>query len=125
MRLNDDDVNEALSTEVIAKRGALLAEVAENAYKELLKTDPDATAPVYIVGSEVPIPGGATAETVETEVQVTKVEDFKATYDTFKKAFAERNLHDAWKNVVAIVVQPGVEEKMRGVQNTIEIKPKI
>ncbi|MDI9540414.1 MAG: class II D-tagatose-bisphosphate aldolase, non-catalytic subunit [Bacillota bacterium] len=114
MRLNDDDVNEALSTEVIAKRGALLAEVAENAYKELLKTDPDATAPVYIVGSEVPIPGGATAETVETEVQVTKVEDFKATYDTFKKAFAERNLHDAWKNVVAIVVQPGVEEKDAG-----------
>lgn len=37
MRLNDDDVNEALSTEVIAKRGALLAEVAEKAYQELLK----------------------------------------------------------------------------------------
>ena len=114
MRLNDDDVNEALSTEVFAKRGALLAEVAEKAYQELLKSNPDATAPVYIVGSEVPIPGGATAESGTTEMQVTRVEDFKATYDAFKKAFEDKNLHAAWENVVAIVVQPGVEEKDAG-----------
>ncbi|MGI6608673.1 MAG: class II D-tagatose-bisphosphate aldolase, non-catalytic subunit [Erysipelotrichaceae bacterium] len=114
MRLNDDNVNEALSTEVIAKRGAILAEVAEKAYKKLLESKPDATAPVYIVGSEVPIPGGATAESGDSEVQVTKVEDFKATYDTFKKAFENKNLLDAWENVIAIVVQPGVEEKDAG-----------
>jgi D-tagatose-1,6-bisphosphate aldolase subunit GatZ/KbaZ len=114
MRLKDDDVNEALSTEVIAKRGAILAEVGQKAYKKLLEKNPNATAPVYIVGSEVPIPGGATAESGDGGVEVTKVEDFKATYDTFKKAFEDRNLQDAWENVIAIVVQPGVEEKDAG-----------
>ena len=113
MRLKDDDVNEPLSTEVIARRGAALALVAQNAYKELLKTNPNALAPVYIVGSEVPIPGGSTAA-VDEGVQVTKVEDFKATYDTFHKAFIDNDLSDAWENVIAIVVQPGVEEKDAG-----------
>ncbi|HPX32147.1 MAG TPA: class II D-tagatose-bisphosphate aldolase, non-catalytic subunit [Erysipelotrichaceae bacterium] len=114
MKLNDDDNNTTLSTEIIAKRGATLAEIAQKAYKELLKSNPNAIAPVYIVGSEVPIPGGAIAKTDNTEVQVTKVEDFKATYDTFKKAFNEKNLNDAWENVIGIVVQPGVEEKDTG-----------
>ena len=114
MRLKDDDINEALSTEVIAKRGAILAEVGQKAYKKLLDENTNATAPVYIVGSEVPIPGGATAESGDGGVEVTKVEDFKATYDTFKKAFEDRNLQDAWENVIAIVVQPGVEEKDAG-----------
>lgn len=123
MRLNDDDVNSPLSTEVIAKRGALLAKVAEDAYKEVLKNNPNAVAPVYIVGSEVPIPGGSTAA-VDEGVQVTKVEDFKSTYNTFEKSFKENNLNDAWDNVIAIVVQPGVEEKDTGCTEYDSIKAK-
>lgn len=123
MRLNDDDVNSPLSTEVIAKRGALLAKVAEDAYKEVLKNNPNAVAPVYIVGSEVPIPGGSTAA-VDEGVQVTKVEDFKSTYNTFEKSFKENNLNDAWDNVIAIVVQPGVEEKDTGCTEYDRIKAK-
>ena len=123
MRLNDDDVNSLLSTEVIAKRGALLAKVAEDAYKEVLKNNPNAVAPVYIVGSEVPIPGGSTAA-VDEGVQVTKVEDFKSTYNTFEKSFKENNLNDAWDNVIAIVVQPGVEEKDTGCTEYDRIKAK-
>lgn len=123
MRLNDDDVNSPLSTEVIAKRGALLAKVAEDAYKEALKNNPNAVAPVYIVGSEVPIPGGSTAA-VDEGVQVTKVEDFKSTYNTFEKSFKENNLNDAWDNVIAIVVQPGVEEKDTGCTEYDRIKAK-
>lgn len=123
MRLNDDDVNSPLSTEVIAKRGALIAKVAEDAYKEVLKNNPNAVAPVYIVGSEVPIPGGSTAA-VDEGVQVTKVEDFKSTYNTFEKSFKENNLNDAWDNVIAIVVQPGVEEKDTGCTEYDRIKAK-
>lgn len=123
MRLNDDDVNSPLSTEVIAKRGALLAKVAVDAYKEVLKNNPNAVAPVYIVGSEVPIPGGSTAA-VDEGVQVTKVEDFKSTYNTFEKSFKENNLNDAWDNVIAIVVQPGVEEKDTGCTEYDRIKAK-
>ncbi|MGN1276052.1 MAG: class II D-tagatose-bisphosphate aldolase, non-catalytic subunit [Floccifex sp.] len=113
MRVADDDVNARLSDETIARRGARLAKVAEEAYAKLLETNPDAIEPVYIVGSEVPIPGGAQGA-VDEGVQVTKPEDFKATLATFEKAFKDNELDHAWSNVIGIVVQPGVEEKDSG-----------
>lgn len=113
MRVKDDDVNTRLSDETIARRGARLAKVAEEAYAKLLETNPDAIEPVYIVGSEVPIPGGAQGA-VDEGVQVTKPEDFKATLNTFEKSFKDNGLDHAWSNVIGIVVQPGVEEKDSG-----------
>ena len=113
MKVADDDPDTRLSDETIARRGAALVKVAEETYAELLKENPDAVEPVYIVGSEVPIPGGSQAA-VDEGVQVTKVEDFKATMETFKKAFANENLSPVWERVLAIVVQPGVEEKDAG-----------
>lgn len=113
MKVADDDPNVRLSDEIIAKRGARLARVAEETYHKLLESDPDAIAPVYIVGSEVPIPGGAVGA-VDQGVQVTKVEDFKNTVATFEKAFKEQGLDEAWNNVIGVVVQPGVEEKDSG-----------
>ena len=114
MKVADDDPNTRLSDDTISRRGAHLARVAEDAYQELLKTNPDAVRPVYVVGSEVPIPGGATGATVDAGVQVTKVEDFKATVKTFEEAFAKEGLEEVWKDVIAVVVQPGVEEKDAG-----------
>ena len=103
-----------LSDEIIAGRGARLAQVAEEAYKKLLERDPDAIPPVYIIGSEVPIPGGAVGGE-DNGVQVTKVEDFKNTVKTFEKAFQAAGLDDeVWNRVIAVVVQPGVEEKDSG-----------
>lgn len=113
MKVADDDPNTRLSDEVIAKRGARLARVAQETYHKLLETEPDAIAPVYIVGSEVPIPGGAVGA-VDQGVQVTKVEDFKNTVATFEKAFREQGLDEVWENVIGVVVQPGVEEKDSG-----------
>lgn len=113
MKVNSDDPNVRLSDEIIAKRGVELAIVAEKAYQDLLKIDENAPAPVYVVGSEVPIPGGSTAA-IDEGVSVTKVEDFKATYETFKKAFENAGLNEAFKRVIAMVVQPGVEEKDSG-----------
>ena len=114
MRLGDDDVNERLSDEVIAERGAELYCEAIKAYKELFEVNPDAIRPVFVIGSEVPIPGGQQSQTEDTGMQVTKVEDFKATVEAFKKAFAEENISDIWEDVIAVVVQPGVEEKDAG-----------
>ena len=114
MRVADDDVNERLSDETIARRGARLAKVAEETFAELLKTNPNAVEPVYIVGSEVPIPGGQQGGAAAECVQVTKPEDFKATLATFEKAFKDNGLDHAWSNVIGIVVQPGVEEKDAG-----------
>ena len=113
MKVADDDPNTRLSDELIAARGARLAKVCQEAYEELLQTNPDAIEPVYIVGSEVPIPGGAQEE--NAGMQVTSSKDFKATLETFKQAFEKEGLLETtWKNVMAVVVQPGVEEKDAG-----------
>lgn len=66
--------------EIISKRAAILCKVCEDAYKELLEINKDAIHPVYVIGSEVPIPGGAQAEEEEEEgIAVTKVSNFKTT----------------------------------------------
>lgn len=114
MKVNSDDPDVRLSDEIIAGRGARLAQVAENTYRQLAEKDPDAIAPVYIIGSEVPIPGGAVGSE-DNGVQVTKVEDFKNTVAAFKNAFQNAGLgQDVWERVIAVVVQPGVEEKDSG-----------
>lgn len=107
MKLGDDSKEEMLATEVIARRGVKLYKVCMEAYDELLKTNPDAMRPVFIIGSEVPIPGGAQEE--EEGISVTKPESFRDTVDTYKRIFAEEGVEDAWSDVIAVVVQPGVE----------------
>lgn len=107
MHLGDDNPNTKLDTGIVAERGAILADVAERAYAQYKEENPEAVAPVYIVGSEVPIPGGSQEE--EEGVQVTSVSDFQETVEVFKKAFEKYNLENAWENVIAVVVQPGVE----------------
>lgn len=107
MKLNDDDKDVRLSDEIIARRGAELCAVAEKAFAELKEKDNLAIPPVYVVGSEVPIPGGTQEE--EEGISVTTVEDFKATVEVFKKNYETHGLDEAWERVVAVVVQPGVE----------------
>ena len=113
MKVASDDPNARLSDEIIAKRGAELVKVADEAYQQLLKTNPEAIAPVYIVGSEVPIPGGAQEESDDT-MHITTSEDLDNTVTAFKNAFADAGIANLWDDVIAIVVQPGVEEKDSG-----------
>jgi len=107
MKLKEDVDRGEFNTEIIAARGAELCLEAEMAFKELIKKDAYATHPVYIIGSEVPIPGGSQEE--DDLISVTKVSDFENTIETFKEAFVSKNLESAWMHVVAVVVQPGVE----------------
>lgn len=107
MKLGDDSKEEMLATEVIAKRGVRLYKVCMEAYEEVLKANPEAMRPVFIIGSEVPIPGGA--QEAEEGISVTKVADFRDTVDTYKRVFKEEGVEDAWQDVIAVVVQPGVE----------------
>ncbi|MBR0186539.1 MAG: class II D-tagatose-bisphosphate aldolase, non-catalytic subunit, partial [Synergistaceae bacterium] len=76
------------------------------AYQELRKSKPDAVRPVYIIGSEVPIPGGAQDE---EGLQVTSPKDFETTLMTYKRKFEEHGISERWQDVIAVVVQPGVE----------------
>ena len=107
MHLGGDDPNTRLDTHEIAQRGAILCKIAEEAFAELKAKDPFTLHPVYVVGSEVPIPGGAQEK--DEGLQVTRVFDFEETVEVFKIAFYKYDLGDAWDNVIAVVVQPGVE----------------
>jgi D-tagatose-1,6-bisphosphate aldolase subunit GatZ/KbaZ len=76
-----------------------LAKVAEGALTK--------HTPRYIIGTEVPVPGGATEH--EETVNVTKVEDARQTIEVTREAFVRAGLESAWERVVGVVVQPGVE----------------
>lgn len=95
-----------LTPEMIAERTAILCNAAEEGYDELLRENPQALAPVYIVGTEVPVPGGTE---VDEEIRVTRVEDFHRTVELSRQAFSSHQLSHVWERVIAVVIQPGVE----------------
>jgi D-tagatose-1,6-bisphosphate aldolase subunit GatZ/KbaZ len=89
---------------VVAERTAMLCQVAEESFASL---PPGAPRPLYVIGTEVPVPGGEVAE--GEPPAPTKLHDLEVSLDTFKGAFMARGLASAWENVIGIVVQPGVE----------------
>ena len=107
MRVADDDMSVRLSDETIARRGAELCAASEQAFRSYQASHPGAVPPIYIIGSEVPIPGGAQEN--EDSVTVTSPDDCRATLEAFRSAFLKRGLDEAWERVVGLVVQPGVE----------------
>ena len=106
MRCADDpgDPDTSLDKRIIAERTASLCHVAESASNEL---SDGSKKPLYVIGSEVPLPGGA--HEALSELQVTSVEDVQNTIEMTKLAFFAKGLESAWKRVIALVVQPGVE----------------
>lgn len=108
MRLGDDSRTERLPDAVIAERGAILYQACEEAYQEMLKANPNEMHPVFVIGSEVPVPGGINEEEKEG-MQVTDPADFEQTLMNYKIKFHEMDMDDAWENIIAVVVQPGVE----------------
>jgi D-tagatose-1,6-bisphosphate aldolase subunit GatZ/KbaZ len=92
----------ALDDEAIADRSAALCEITEAAWRGV-----GGDAPVYIIGSEVPVPGGA-HETLQ-ELAVTLPQAAHSTIEAHRRAFARHGVEAAWDRVVGLVVQPGVE----------------
>jgi D-tagatose-1,6-bisphosphate aldolase subunit GatZ/KbaZ len=103
MACADDPVGPLAET-VAAARTADLAAAAEAASAERPSGLP---APVYVVGTEVPPPGGQQGH--EGGPAVTRVEDASRTLDLVREAFRRRGLDRAWDRILALVVQPGVE----------------
>jgi len=101
MRLGDDDPQRLLDLELVARRTAQLAKAAEAACVNL------ECKPRYVIGSEVPLPGGATHH--EDGVKVTPVESARRTLEVTRAAFLKAGLDSALERLVALVVQPGVE----------------
>jgi D-tagatose-bisphosphate aldolase class II non-catalytic subunit len=88
-----------LSEAAIAERAAALCAVAEeaNAGGDL----------VYVVGTEVPIPGGETKAL--DSLAVTRPEAARRTFELHRSAFAKKGIGEAIGKVIALVVQPGVD----------------
>jgi D-tagatose-1,6-bisphosphate aldolase subunit GatZ/KbaZ len=128
MRLADDPPG-ALDVEISACRTARLAKAAE-----AVSPRQGDRIPRYVIGTEVPIPGGATEH--EEGVSVTRVEDARRTIQLTRAAFLKNGLESAWERVAAVVVQPGVEfgddfvlpyqpEAARGLSQFIESQPQV
>ncbi len=93
----------APAPEVAARRAAELCGAAEEAWRQ----SGLGPAPLYVIGTEVPVPGGEQMESAGPPV--TRPEDANATVEAHRKAFAELGLASAFERVIGLVVQPGVE----------------
>ena len=91
-----------LADELVAERTAALCARAEEAWRKA-----GGEPPVYVVGTEVPVPGGAREDL--HELAVTEPRAALATVAAHRAAFAKLGLQSAWERVLGLVVQPGVE----------------
>lgn len=107
MHLGDDDKGKILNPKIAAERSALMAKVAEETYEKMKQKYHNSIAPIYVIGTEVPVPGGQQEK--NEPVSVTVVEDFRKTVNKTWAAFMSLGLKSAWDRVIAVVVQPGVE----------------
>lgn len=99
-----DDPTAGPPEKIVARRAAILCKAAENAFQKL---PPDSSPLVYVVGTEVPAPGG---ESLDAQAPaVTTADHVHQSLETFRSAFAQQQVSDAWERVIALVVQPGVE----------------
>jgi D-tagatose-1,6-bisphosphate aldolase subunit GatZ/KbaZ len=92
----------ALADDLTATRAARLARIAEERAAKM-----NGPRPVYIIGTEVPPPGGATHGL--GQLAITESAAAERTLAVHGAAFAAGGIADAFERVIGIVVQPGVE----------------
>ena len=118
-----------LTDAVIAERAARLCRISEQTWHAV-----GGEPPVYVIGTEVPTPGGA-AEELDT-LAVTTASAVTITLDAHRESFRARGLESAWERVIALVVQPGVEfdhhkvidyrpDKAQALSERIESEPRL
>ena len=87
---------------VCARRGAVLAKTVYENYSVMPN---NSKRPLLVIGSEVPIPGGSREH--EDSVTPTRPEDFLTQVSIFRDEFQKAGID--FNDVIAFVVQPGVE----------------
>jgi len=104
MLLGDDLRDRKQDIHLIALREAQLCQVAEETYGS---SGSNSSPLHYVIGTEVPIPGG---EIVAQEaLKVSSVDETRETWEVTREEFSKIGLDEAWRRVIALVVQPGVE----------------
>ena len=92
-----------LTDDIVAGRAARLAKMAETTCLQTFGV----CDLVYVIGTEVPVPGGA-HEALNT-LEVTTPQAAQATLRAHFSAFEKQGLSDIWPRIIGLVVQPGVE----------------
>ncbi|MDA7963479.1 class II D-tagatose-bisphosphate aldolase, non-catalytic subunit, partial [Ruegeria sp.] len=88
--------------QVSAERAARLAAICE-------ATAPDPARLSYVIGTEVPPPGGARADEDGQGITPTDPVHARKTLKAHLAAFQSANVAQAWPRVIGLVVQPGLE----------------
>ena len=93
---------EPLPCDIVAERTADLCRIAEETCDNIGRP-----VPFYVIGTEVPLPGGALGK--KETIKPTSIESVEETLVKTQAAFYTFGLEAAWDRVVAVVVQPCVE----------------
>ncbi len=106
MRLADDPgpPGTPLDPAIASERTAELCAAAEQAQAE---RPPGSPAPLYVIGTDVPAPGGEAG--LQAPPAATTAAEAEQTLALAWQAFARRGLEAAWERVAAVVVQPGID----------------
>jgi D-tagatose-1,6-bisphosphate aldolase subunit GatZ/KbaZ len=88
------------SFELVAERAARLCKIAED-------HSPNPDDLIYIIGTEVPVPGGESDDM--DSLSITTADRLKETIETHQQAFHHAGLDNAWEKIVSVVTQPGVD----------------
>ena len=118
-----------LPDEIVAARSAELARIAER-----MAAEAELPPPVYVIGTEVPVPGGEAS--LAGGLAVTTPAAAAKTLEIHREAFAAPDLAPAWERVIAMVVQPGVDfdhsevhpydpQAATALSNFVETQPRI
>ena len=106
MRVASDDPEAPFPMEVCAARGACLAAACEQAFIELQDQGRATEPPSYVIGSEVPVPGG---DVKIGAMGVSDPDDALKTIGAYREAFKSQGLDAAFQRVIALVLEMGVE----------------
>jgi len=99
-----NDTSPELPPEIAAERAVALCRAAESNAGQLSSA---ASRPLYVIGAEVPPPGGALDD--PQTLGITSPEKVEETLYLYEARFKSARLEAAWDRIMAIVVQPGVE----------------
>lgn len=99
-----DDAGAILPARAAAERAVFLCRACET---EAARLPAGRGRPLYVVGAEAPLPGGA-LENPEA-VALTRPDEVDEFIRLMEKGLRRAGLPEAWERVLAVVVQPGVE----------------
>jgi D-tagatose-1,6-bisphosphate aldolase subunit GatZ/KbaZ len=99
-----DDPPQGVPPQEAAARAALICRAAEDGAGAL---PPGSPRPLYVIGAEVPPPGGSLE--AGAEAPVTSPAEIAEALRVTAEHFQAAGLAGAWERVAAIVVQPGVD----------------